>query len=277
MLDPIPRPDAGLVERREREGEGDARDAVDGDRPPGGVRGADPIHEPAERGEEVVLHDELDRPEVQGRRRGVGGETRTTGDLDGAGEVGASRVGEELPVGCVLGGRGVGDRGDAAGGEPLTDRREVRRLARPAPTEPVVGSEDAARGPVVLVTLDAGMPGGLGPDGVERPAVQQPHRPGAVLDSDRPPGHEAVEGVTVEVAGDRLVVVDAPEPLPGWSGGIGGGERHPDCVTGADGGRSERHRTGPGGHRRQVEVVVMEAWEQGTAAAVDHAGARRWW
>ena len=100
--------------------------------------------------------------------------------------------------------------------------------------------------------------------------------PGAVLHAARPGGHEGVEGVAVEVAGDRFVVPDAAQPRTRRQRSIGRAELVGERPVPGDRRRPARDRRRRRGESEQVEVVVVQPGEQGPAAGVDQvSGAGR--
>src|SRR5205807_5594926 len=107
-------------------------------------------------------------------------------------------------------------------------------------------------------------------DVVEARAVQRPQRAAAVLDADRPVANQRVEERTVELARNRLVVADPAHPTFG-GGAPGRGPQHTRQVAGVvDRGRAAPDRPVGGSQGQEVDVMVVEAREQGRAPPVEH-------
>jgi hypothetical protein len=79
-----------------------------------------------------------------------------------------------------------------------------------------------------------------------------------MLNANRVLGHHLIEGVTVEVTGDRLVIPDGPDPRAGWAGGGRIGQCRGQAGPIPDVGRANRHRPAGGDHGQQVEVMVVQ-------------------
>jgi hypothetical protein len=255
------------------------------------VRGPHPAHEVLESGDGVVGHEQLHRAAGQ-RRRHVGRrQPGPAGDDDalGQGSVGRGR-GDGAEVAEVADRGRVGDAGDAVAGQAAADGRQVGRRRRgQAVAQPAVEPLEAPGRAAAVVALDAGV-GGIGRHGRvgavtvagqadmrQRPGVQHPPAAGAVLHPHRPVDDQRVEPPAVERPGDRLVVADRPQPLARVERGVGLVERGGELVGVVDDGRADPRSALDRSQRHEVDVVVVEARQQGAPGAVDHllAGARR--
>ena len=122
------------------------------------------------------------------------------------GKRGADGRRQQLGVGRLLDGRGVGDGGDAVARQLPPDGGEVEGHRRDPSPQPLVAAVDATGRPAAPSRSTRRRGGGVETDGGRRRAVQDPRRTGAVLHPHRTAAHGGVEPAPVDVAGHRLVV-----------------------------------------------------------------------
>src|SRR6187549_774639 len=89
-----------------------------------------------------------------------------------------------------------------------------------------------------------------------------------MLDAHRPIGDESVEARSDELAGNRFVVADATDP-PGAR--LESTQRRSKLLYVANRWRAAASRALGRREREQMNVMVVEAGEEGAAFAVDHA------
>ena len=105
-------------------------------------------------------------------------------------------------------------------------------------------------------------------DAGQRGRVQDPHRAAAVLDPYRRVGDERVQLVAVELTCDRRVVADGADPAVGSR--LGRRQRLCQLRFGAYLRRPDRERVQRGGHRPQVQMMVVQPGQHRTGVGVDH-------
>ena len=185
-------------------------DAVDRHRATGGAGGVEPGPEGIERRKVGIVEQDLHRPEPEAARA----------RRSGAAVIAVTRCGRRGREGGQLAGTvagaGVGDRGDAALGQPGAERGQVDAEHRE------VGCAASRRGaparrwqrPPRRARCQPASRPGRWEDRGEADAVERPPDARAVLDPHRPHGR-LVERPPVEVAGRGDVVADATEPAAG--------------------------------------------------------------
>ncbi len=259
VLDAVAGERAGRPPRGQGQDERFAGHAVHRDGSAVSVRVGDPGDHLVERREPVVGEEDLHGAAEEAGGHLDPGQGRSAGDLDVLREVAASvGGGQDLEVVGALDGGGVGDARHAVGAQRRADGPQVGDvLRRQAVPEPAVGAEEAT---VPLAVLA---------DGSQRGGVEHPERPAPVLDPQGARGHDLVESHPVEIAGDALVVADGPQPRTGGERGVGSSQRRHEPTLIEHLGRPDADRPTGGGHGDEVHVVVVEAREDGTPAAVD--------
>ena len=155
---------------------------------------------------------------------------------------------------------GVGDPGDAVGGEPAAD---VRKSGFPALQRIRPMRIGTAQPPVgVIGQSDPGQTG----------RVERPQHAAAVLHANRDGGRQVVEHVAVERTCDGFVVPDGPDPAVFADGHAG---QHPaERFTVGDLPWSDAHRGQCRCSGMQVDVVVVQAGDDGAVRGVEHQLAR---
>ena len=179
-------------------------------------------------------------------------------------------------------GGGVGPTGDpgaaAAAVDPLRPlrspgspghRRRRRRLLQVPATQPSIRHNR----PVGRPASSRSIPGAgsrIRAEGGQPGRVAHPQHPAAVLYPYGPVGEHAVQDVPVEVAGDRLVVADGPNPFP-----VAGPS---DAAWFRAAAKPARSRTSGGPtrtdrlaaiRRQHVEVMIVQAGQHGAAGRVE--------
>ena len=134
---------------------------------------------------------------------------------------GRGRLEQRLRIGRRALGSGVGPTRDTGGGGRRAESGQLPWVAPadPGPTqtrrEPAVHPPQPPRGAPGSIALDPGPEFVLDIEGHQPSRVQHPEDTTAMLDAQRVIGDHPVEGMTIEVAGDRLVIADSPDPLAG--------------------------------------------------------------
>ena len=269
VLDAVAGRGADVVPRGEGEDQLGARHAVHGDRPPGRRARAEPADELVERRQPGVVEDELHRPAGQADV-GVGGNGGPPVTATASGKPSPPprrRALERRPRSSV--GVEVGDAGDAVG-RPAPARRPPTSgggapMRRP---QDVVEPVQAAGRPPVRRARRPRSSRSPSPVGRQRRGVEHPQRPAAVLHPHRPVGHERVEAVPVERAGDATRGSRSPRthPVP-WRRRRAGRRRSAAGI--ADVRWAEADRLPRRGHRQQVDVVVVQPGQHSPAGGVD--------
>jgi hypothetical protein len=274
VLDAVTRPPPGRVKRRERQHQLHAGHAVHRGRPAGGVRRPHAVGELVQRWQPVVVEHDLHRPEADTavRRRGEAGRRHAVQALPdrAVGPGGGER--REIGVGQL--GGGVGETGDTAGGGGGAHRGQVGRLTGNAGGEPAIEPPQPAGRPARTVAFHAVEAAWVEIAWVEakprhRRGVQHPQRAGAVLHADRAVRQHAVERQAIERPRDGLVIPHAPQPPACGQRRVGRAQPVPQFGRGPHRRRADRDAAVRGGEGPQVDVMVMQAGQQGVARGVD--------
>ena len=105
-------------------------------------------------------------------------------------------------------------------------------------------------------------------DSRQRGGVQNPHRAAAVLHPYGYVADERVELVAIQFAGNRRVVADRPDPAVGPR--FGRPQRLCQLRFGPYLRRPDRERVERGGHRPQVQMMVVKPRQYRTGVGIDH-------
>lgn len=234
------------------------------------MSGGDGIGQLVEAGKVMVGDDEFHRASLE-VRTGFGGKGEAPSDHESSADPAVCdcrRQGSDV-IGS-LGGSGVGEAGDTVGEQFCSCATEVRWLQRDPVFEPGVETVQSAGGDARRVPVDSGLDGVIEADGVNGGAVEDPHGAASMLDADGPVWHDPVEVVAIEIVGDGLVVADAPQPATGSGRVARCPQRRGEVGRMLDIGRTDGDGMARRGERHEVDVVVVEAGDEGAAGGVEN-------